>query len=135
MNYLPIAAGITGVMPIVRATGLLVSLATFQSSDAADFPDGFYSGNYQDVPGLVDLPCMSAPISVDSFNADESKALPQITSSAARHVLLDSIYPALVDGWREGWRVVIDGAVFDLIGVESDSQAQMTRIRITDVTI
>ncbi len=135
MNYSPIAAGIAGVMPIVRATGLLVSLATFQSPDAADFPDGFYSGNYQDVPGLVDLPCMSAPISVDSFNADESKALPQITSSAARHVLLDGFYPAAVDGWREGWQIVVDGQSFDVLGVEGDSQSQMTRVRITDVTI
>lgn len=135
MNQAIIARAIQKVMPAARATGLFVSLATFQSSDFSDFPDGFYSGNYQDVPGLVNLPCTAPPQSELRILAKEVKTTQLITDMAPLHVLLDKFYPTLDAGWRIGWRVVIDGTIFDLQGVEHDSQSQMSRVLVLEVTV
>lgn len=135
MNQALLQRAILRVMPAARATGLFVSLATFQSSDAADFPDGFYSGVYQDLPGLVNIPCTSPPVSEARIQAVEVKNLQDITSSELHHVLLNGFFPQLVTGWRQGWIVVIDGVIFDVFGVESDSQNQMTRVTARRVSI
>lgn len=145
MNQQMIQRAIQKVMPAAVATGLFVSLATFQSSDPNDFPDGFYSGNYQNIAGLVNLPCMAPPESEGSIQATEVKALQDITSSELRHVLFETFYPQLDAGWREGWRVVIQepdgqggfepGAVYDVLGVESDSQSQMSRVRVRATSV
>lgn len=132
-------------MPAALSTGLFVSRATFQSSDASDFPDGFYSGVYADISGLTNIPCMAPPESEGSIQATEVKALQEITSSELRHVLLNTFYPQLDAGWRTGWRVVIQepdgqggyepGAVYDVLGVESDSQSQMSRVRVRATSV
>ena len=136
---------VAAVMPAAVETGLFFSLATFQSSDAADFPDGFYSGDYQDVPGLVNLPCMAPPEASSSIQATEVKALADITSSELHHVLLNGYYATADMGWRNGWQLLIgdndgsgnliNGVVYDLLGVEADSQKQMTRCRVRLTTI
>ncbi len=51
------------------------------------------------------------------------------------HVLLDAFYPAVNDVWRLEGRVVIDGNPWDVVGVEHDSQAQMSRVRVSNATI
>jgi hypothetical protein len=145
LNQNIIARSLARVMPAARATGLFVSLATFQSSDAADFPDGFYSGSFQNVPGLVNLPCTAPPVSEARLQATESKALQDITASELRHVLFDRFIPQLDAGWREGWRVVIQesdglggfepGVAYDVLGVESDSQSKMSRCEVRLTTI
>ncbi len=112
-----------------------VSLATFQSSDAADFPDGWPSGDYQNLPGLVDLPCMLAPQDLSYIAADESKAPQTITSTALFHLTFTTIYPAISDGWRDGWRVVVDGVNYDVMGVGADSQGQHSVAKVREVTI
>ena len=145
MNQALIQRAVARVMPAAVATGLFVSLATFQSSDANDFPDGFYSGNYQNIAGLVNLPCMAPPESEGSIQATEVKALEEITSSELRHVLFEQFYPQLDQGWRQGWRVLIQepdgqggyeaGVLYDVLGVESDSQSQMSRVRVRLTTV
>ena len=145
MNQNLIQRALTRVMPAAVATGLFVSLATFQSSDATDFPDGFASGVYQNLPGLANLSCMDAPNSDSRIQATEVKALQEITSSELRHMLFERFYPALDSGWREGWRVVIqdpDGSGgylpatdYDVLGVESDSQSTQSRCEIRLVTL
>ena len=132
-------------MPAARATGLFVSLATFQSSDAADFPDGFYSNDYVDIPGLTNIPCTSPPESDSSIQATEVKALEEITSSELHHVLLNDYYPSIDTGWRQGWRVtigqndgngnLINGFAYDVLGVEADSQYRMTRVKVRLTTV
>ncbi len=136
---------VTQVMPTAVDTGLFVSLATFQSSDAADFPDGFYSGDYQDVPGLVNIPCMAPPESEGSIQATEVKALADIVGSELHHVLLNGYYATADMGWRQGWILLIgdndgsgnliNGVQYDVLGVEADSQKQMTRVRVRLTTI
>ena len=135
-------------MPAAIRTGLYVSLATFQSSDAADFPDGFYDtspGAFQPLPGLANLPCMRAPSSPSSIVATEVKGLKEIMSDELLDVTFTTYYTVLDAGWRDGWRVVIgdnDGAGnlinpvdYDLMGVGVDSQSQHSAAKVRLVTI
>ncbi len=124
-----IQRAIAKVMPAAARSGLFVSLATFQSSDANDFPDGWPSGDYQDLPGLVDLPCMLAPEDLSYIAATEDKAAQTITSRSLFHVTFTTIYPSIVDGWHTGWRVVVDGVAYDLVGAGADSQGQHSVVK------
>jgi len=122
-------------MPIVRASGLLVSTATFQVPDGLT-DGGFVSPNYVDVVGLVGIACTAPPMNVGvGFSADEKKTQEEREADQSFHILLDSFYPSANDVWRDEGRVVIDGIPYDLVGVEGDSQSQMTRVRACNATI
>lgn len=129
-----IAYDLDQVMPAVIATGLLVSLFTAQSPSTTLSQSGVPDGSYTNVAGLVNIACTSPPESTASIKATEAKALAEIASTEFHHVLLDAWYSALDAGWRAGWRCVIDGTVFDIKGVESDSQMKMTRVCVQLVT-
>lgn len=145
MNQNLLQRAITRVMPAAIRTGLYVSLATFQSSDAADFPDGFYSGNFQPLPGLANLPCMRAPSDPSFIQATEVKGLKDIMSEELLDVTFTTYYTVLDAGWRDGWRIVLgdnDGAGnlinpvnYDLLGVGVDSQSQHSVAKARLVTI
>jgi hypothetical protein len=123
------------VMPAVIATGLLVSLFTAQSPSTDLGGTGAPDGTYTNVLGLVDIPCTSPPASEGRILATEMKSVIEVVSSEFHHVLLDSWYPLLDAGWRQGWRCTIDGYTFDIKGVESDSQMKMTRVAVMLVTV
>ena len=135
MNQNMVAQSVARVMPAVRASGLLASLATFQSSDAADFPDGFSSGEYLPIAGLVDLPCIASPQDTSYVAADEVKAVQMVTAEELLHVSFGTVYPALDAGWRTGWRVEIDSVDYDVVGVGQDSQGQHSVCRVRLVSI
>jgi len=145
LNQALIQRAVERVMPAAIATGLYVSLATFQSSDANDFPDGFYSGQYQALSGLTNLPCMRAPSSPSSIVATEIKGLSDIMANELLDVTFTAYYTTLDAGWRQGWRVVIgdnDGAGnlinpvdYDLMGVGVDSQSQHSAAKVRLVTV
>jgi hypothetical protein len=122
-------------MPQVAAAGLLVSLFTAQSLSDDLGGTGATTGVYADVPGLVDIPCTAPPPRDGSIQATEVKALAEISGAELHHVLLDSWYSALDLGWRDGWRCMVDGYAYDIIGVESDSHSKMTRVQIKLVTV
>ncbi len=130
-----IAYPISQVRPAVTQAGLDVSLATFQSLDSAQGSTGNPVGTYTNVAGLVDIPCMDAPLAPGTISALEAKALAEIESKGIRHVSLDNYYPAVVAGWPEGWRCIIDGITYDLIGAEADSQNSQTRVKLQIVTV
>src|SRR5262245_30048248 len=136
MNQDLIARAIQAVMPAVRESGLLVSLATFQLPDGLT-DGGFVSSNYADIAGLVDIPCMVAPFGTSDTisNTNEQKGQEEQESKREFHAILDNYYPAAETAWRDGARIVIDGNPWDVIGVEFDSQHQMTRVRISNTTI
>jgi hypothetical protein len=144
MNQDALQIGLAGVMPMVRASGLLVSLATFQKpagattdDPAGDLDDsGFPIPSWDDVAGLVDIACTAPPFSFSdsSVAAKETKGMQELMADAPKHVLLDRRYPTAEDGWRNGWRIVIDGTPYDLMGVEGDSQGQMTRCFVRRLT-
>jgi hypothetical protein len=127
---------VDSVMPQVRATGLLISRATFQDQTGGTGPTGFPLNTYTPVDGLIDIQCMDAPLGTgEGFSVDEGKAQPQILSKGERHILLDAYYPEAINVWRGGGNVVIDGVTYDILGVEADSQRQETRVRAQVATI
>jgi hypothetical protein len=126
---------ISSVMAQATATGLFVSRGTAQAPDGQVGPSGAPSGTWADVAGLVDIPCMDAPATETSVDVTELKSLAEIMARNCRHVLLDRRYPTLEAGWRAGWRWVMDGIVYDVLGAEPDSQDQMTRMELQEVTV
>ena len=131
-----IQASIAGVMPAALRTGLFVSLCTITQPDGNLGPSGQPSGTFVNVPGLVSIPCMDAVPSDSRVQAIEAKALQEILSKGFRHVLLNGYYPeASPDGQiPTGWRATVDSVVYDILGVEHDSQNQMTRLYLQIVT-
>ena len=121
---------ITQVMPEALATGLFVSLFTAQQPDGVFGSTGAPDGGYINVVGLVNIPCMSPPLSEARISANEMKTIEEVAATELHHVLLNSWYPTLDAGWRNGWRCIVDGTAYDILGVESDSQMQMTRVLI-----
>ncbi len=151
MNQDFIRLAILEVMPAALATGLFVSLATFQAPSGVFDDAGAANGNYADVAGLTNIPCTAPPPSDARIQATENRALAEISASEWHHVLLNAFYPSLDQGWRGdgtptgAWRVIIggndgngnliDGFAYDIAGIESDSQSQMTRMTAKLTTI
>jgi hypothetical protein len=133
------------VMPAATLTGLFVSLCTIQQPDGNYGPSGAPSGVFVDVAGLVNIPCIDAVPSTLRVQATEVKSLEDIMSKGLRHVLLNDYYPMLVEVLSVsegqdvtavglGWRAVVDGTVYDLMGAEPDSQSQMVRLSLQLIT-
>ena len=121
---------VAGVMAAAFRTGLFVSVCTIQIPSGGFNDAGQPDGLYANVTGLVNIPCTSAPMSEVRIQAVEMKSLADIEAFAPRHVLLGGYFPTLEAGVSSGWRAIIDGQTWDLMGAESDSQKQMTRIAI-----
>jgi hypothetical protein len=114
---------IAAVMPEALATGLFVSLATIQqpsgSFDSAGYPVGTW------ITVLSDIPCMITPVT-ERVQAMEIKSIADTLAVSPRHVLLNALYPSIITAWR----AVVDGEVLDILGVDHDSQSQMTRLEV-----
>lgn len=130
-----IAYDVAEVMAQAVATGLYVSLATFQSLDTTQGPTGNPVGTYANVAGLVNIACMDAPLAPGTISALEAKALAEIESKGIRHVSLDGYYPAVITGWPQGWRCIVDGVIYDVLGAEADSQSTQTRVKLQLVSL
>jgi len=133
---------IAGVMAQALETGLFVSLFTAQEPVPTVGPTGQVLFSYVNVAGLVNIPCMAPPESPSSITATEVRALTEITSAELHHVLLNGYYPTLDAGWRGensdgkgAWIALIDGFNYEITGVESDSQSQITRVRVKLATL
>jgi hypothetical protein len=130
---------IVQVVPTAYATGLFGdALCTIQMPDGTLGATGAPSGNYIDVEGLVAIACLDAPPSPNKIAATEMKALEEIAANAPRHILLNGYFEQLdaPSGVPDGWIAVIERPIgstpvlFDLLGAESDSQCQMTRLDV-----
>ena len=137
MNQAAITLAIQGVMPAALATGLFVSSFTAQEPRPTQEANGAISFDYVNVSGLENIACTAPPESPSSITATEVRALEEITASELHHVLLNGYYPTLDAGWRGenadgkgAWIALIDGTQYEISGVESDSQSQMTRVRV-----
>lgn len=126
------------VMPEAAKMGRFESLCTIQAPDGSLGASGFPSGAYVNVAGLVGIACQDAPPSLARIQATEAKSLAEILALNMRHVLLDGYYPTISKNTE--WRAVITAAdgstvtVYDIMGAESDSQAQLTRLEVRLVT-
>ena len=132
-NIVPVLA--QQVMPQAVATGLFVSLCTAQAPTGTKTPYGQPDGTFANVAGLVNIPCMDAVLSTGTIEATEVKELQDIMSKAFRHTVLNGWYPQFIPGAAVGWRVIVDGTVYDLLGAEQDSQWTQTRLKLQLVTV
>ena len=144
MNQAAITLAIQGVMPAAILTGCFVSLFTAQEPVPTVGPTGAVAFDYVNVSDstLIDVPCTAPPPSPASITATEVRALEEITASELHHVLLNGYYPQLDAGWRGenvdgkgAWIALIDGFQYEISGVESDSQKQMTRMTVKLATV
>lgn len=131
-----LTAEILAIMPLATDSGLFVSLCTVQQPDGV-FINGVPSGNYVNVSGLLNIPCMDAVPSTARVQATEVKALQEIMSKGLRHMLLNGYYPeSTPDGQiPTNWRAVVDGVIYNILGVEHDSQNIMTRMELEIVQV
>ncbi len=116
------------VMQEAVASGLFVSVCDIEMPDSTLTDDGSPSGNYVSVSGMTGIQCMNAPTSVARISAGEMKSQTEIESMNTGHVLLAGWYGILQT--QTNWRAVVDGVAYDILGAESDSQMQMTRLKI-----
>jgi len=128
-------------------SGLYVSTIQFKQPDGNFGPSGAPSGDYVNVPGLVDLitgvsaiGCMDSPLSPGTISALEAKSLTDIESEGIRHVSLNGYYPQVVSNWQGenenmNWRAVIDSVNYEVFGVERDSQKTQTRVKLRIVLV
>lgn len=135
MRQTPIQDAIARVMPAAVDTGLLISLCTIQSPGQGYTPGGSPAYTYNDVAGLVNIQCMDAVMSLGNIQATEVKQLDEIKSAGYRHVFLNGYYPTIVANVKNGWRAVVDGVVYDLVGAEPDSQNTQTRLSLQLVSV
>lgn len=130
MNQGVLAYSLAAVVPAVLATGLCVSLCSIQLPDGGLMQAGQPSGLYLPVPGLTNIPVMSAPSSEARIQATEVKTTEDTQSFAPKHVWLAGYFPQIEDMAVRGAQAVIDGIAYDLLAGETDSQNQTTRISI-----
>ena len=128
-------------------SGLYVSTIQFKQPDGNFGPSGAPSGDYVNVPGLVDLitgasaiGCMDSPLSPGTISALEAKSLQEIESQGIRHVSLNSYYPQIISNWQGenenmNWRAVISGVNYEVFGVETDSQRTQTRVKLRIILV
>lgn len=136
MSYDFIAGSIAGVMPIARGSGLFVDRISFQMPDGILGNAGEPSGDYLDVAGLTNIPCMDAPqpFSEARISASKVRTPTEVEEISSRHVLLNDWYPTVEVNWRYGMRAVIAGVQFDMCAAESDSQHTQTRLELKEIT-
>jgi hypothetical protein len=136
--YQGLSYEIEQVMPQAIATGLFVSLCTIQNPDGTLDASGAPTGNFVPIPGLVAIPCTAPPTSDARIQATEAKSLDEILSFQLHHVLLNGYYePLFPPVPRTALQALIAPAsdptnteAFEVMGFESDSQYQMTRIEL-----
>lgn len=127
MNQNLMGYTVAQVMPAALATGLFVSRCTIQKPDGVLVDAGEPSGNYVNVAGLVNIPCMEAPASDVRVQASETKSMEDIQAFSPLRILLGGYFPAVENGVGMGWRAIVDGTTLDILGAESDSQRTQTR--------
>ena len=124
------------VMSEAIKEGTFVSLCTIKQPDNVFTDSGFPSGNFVNMAGLVNIPCMKAPQSMLRIGANEVKAVVGNESIEPSHVLLNGYYPAIpqVTNSRPALQAIVDGIAYEVMGVEHDSQFQMSRLTVRVAT-
>jgi hypothetical protein len=129
-----IAGGIAAVMPAVLECGLMTSLCTITVPPHIFGPSGAPdpTAAYTVLPGHQDIPCTAPPLSIgETVQPTEIKEIAEIYAKNMLHVLLGGYYPQIIADYR----AIINGIEYDIVGVESDSQKQMTRLAVQVVTV
>jgi hypothetical protein len=141
--YQGIASDFPQIMTEMSATGLFaLATCTIQQPNLTQDSDGApLSYPPTNVAGLIDIPCMQAVLSASAIQATEVKALAEIMDKQLKHVLLSGYYPQiLATQWAQINVLNLDGSIalsitMDILGVESDSQTSMTRLKLQLVEV
>jgi hypothetical protein len=126
---------IAAVLPQAFASGMFTSTVTLMAPTGALGPSGaplIPPNGFAEVDGYVNLPCVAAPLSTNRIQSTEMRDLEEITASSPQHILLDGYFPNLEAGAANGWLANLDGGTsfWIVLGAESDSQSQMTRMAV-----
>lgn len=130
-----LAYELAAVMPDVINTGLLTSLCTIQQPGTTPNADGTPSNTFTNVAGAINIPCQDAPPSMARIQATEVKDVVEILAKGMRHVLLGQCFLDAPNWAGRGYRAVVDGISYDLLGAENDSQSTQTRIDLQLATV
>lgn len=119
----------------VEDAGLFSSLCTIKrpsgAQDASGQPD-MTLASATDVPGMVNIPCLAAPETLQRPDVtDETKLVNMTLQRSVRHVLLDGYYPAIL----QKDFAVVDGVGFEVLAIEPDSQNITTRLAVQVKTV
>lgn len=130
-----LAYSLSQVMPTAYRSGLMPSLATLQVQSQTQGSTGNFLDTWNNVDGLINIACQDAPESTARIQATEVKGVADILSKGMRHVLLRQFFPDCMNWSAKGYRCVIDGVVYDLLGAEPDSQSTQTRLDLQLATV
>jgi hypothetical protein len=126
----PQTLNLSSVLTAVENSGLFVSLCTIQSPastlNAIRQPDLV---TYTNVSGLVDIKCMLSVLGIGIPASEETKDPEYTREQRERHCLLDGHFPSIIPKYR----AVVDGTAYDILSVQHDSQAIMTRMHLRRV--
>ena len=115
--------------------GLFPSLGTLQQMVQDQGPTGNPTGNWQNVAGVVNIPCQDAPPSIARVQATEMKDVAEIMAKGLRHILLDRCFANATTWAGTGSRFTVDGITYEVLGAENDSQLSQTRLDLQLVTL
>src|SRR5580700_5179114 len=115
--------------------GLYPSLGTLQQMVQDQGPTGNPTGNWQNVAGVVNIPCGDAPPSVARVQATEMKDVAEIMAKGLRHVLLNQCFLDAPNWAGQQSRFTVDGITYEVLGAENDSQLTQTRLDLQLVTL
>lgn len=125
MNY-PLAK----IMPEAYAAGWFPSLATLQTLVQDQGATGNPTGTWENVTGVVNIPCKDAPPSVARVQATEVKVVAEIMSKGLREVLLNQCFENAPNWAAMSARMLVDGFTYEVLGAENDSDLIQTRVSL-----
>ena len=135
------AFAISQVMPQAVKTGLFLEHCTISQPDGVLDSFGAPSGTFVPVTGLISIPCMNAVTREGSMLANQQRDVPEIKSSAFRHVALagyyyDTIFPLIKEGLIASVTDALGVATtYNVRGAEPDSQGTQTRLSLEVVSV
>lgn len=128
MNQAAFANSIKRVMPVAIASERFTSLCTIQRPPGTTNAQGGQDldpTHYIDVPGLVNIPCKAAPLVIlRPSAADETKLADYTEEGNQQQVVLSGYFPQI----QQQDQAVVDGVIYDIVSVQSDSEHIMTRL-------
>ena len=135
MNQAALNYPFSQIMPQGMMGGWFPSLGTLQTMVQDQGPTGNPTGTWQNVAGVVDIPCKDAPPSIARIQATELKDVAEIMAKGLRHVLLNQCFVG-APGWAAmGSRFIVDGITYEVLGAENDSDLVQTRVDLQLVTL
>lgn len=134
------AYALSQLMPqAVIPTGLMVSTCSIFQQDGNFGTSGAPSGNYN-VPVITNISCMDAVPREGTIEATEMKQVKEVQSAGYRHVLLSGpyyaqLFPLIQQGLRASITDPEGTTMYEVFGVEPDSQDTMTRLHLDVISV